>query len=65
MSKELLQRAITLALDRRTGHGTEAQAKGLEEAFDAVFDWTATCPSCGARLKGSRKELRAHDCSRK
>jgi hypothetical protein len=51
------QRAIEEALNQRISAQPAGLAWSLEQA-----DWEGTCSKCGARLKGTIKDLKAHTC---
>lgn len=40
----------------------EENRKALEKANAEAADWRATCKKCGAALRGSLTQLRAHKC---
>lgn len=47
---------------RLTQEQIDAQEAAFKKATDEATDWRATCKKCGAVLKGSLAQLRAHKC---
>lgn len=61
MNREFDDKVEQAAEEREQGMSEDRQ-EALQEHYEKLDDWYATCPQCKVKVKGTLADMRAHRC---